>query len=310
MPGKEVFHSTELFHVYEMTRGYDPVLIVASVDERPVAKLLGVVRRSVRMFPPSIIKRCEVYGSGEYFDEEMDREELFGEMLDHLTNEALRKCFLIEFRNLENSLFGYKMFRKNKYFAINWLRVHNSLHSKHPYDRLNASRKRQINRAQKNGVTTEIAEKEEDIRNFALMLKRTYSSKIRKHFPDIDLFRLLAWQKPEKEMAKIFVVRYEGKIIGGSICMFSEKNAYLWFSGGLKKTYAFCYPGIMAVWAPMMYAYEKGYWHFEFMDAGLPFQKLGYRDFILRFGGMQSSTRRWFRFRWGWLNHLLYHLHI
>ena len=32
------------------------------------------------------------------------------------------KSFLIEFRNLENPLFGYKAFRKNNYFAINWLR--------------------------------------------------------------------------------------------------------------------------------------------------------------------------------------------
>ena len=49
---------------------------------------------------------------------------------------------------------------------------------------------------------------------------------------------------------------------------------------------------------------EEGYEHFEFMDAGLPFKKHGYREFILRFGGKQSSTRRWFRFRWKWLNNL------
>ncbi len=37
-----------------------------------------------------------------------------------------------------------------------------------------------------------------------------------------------------------------------------------------------------------------------------PFRKLyGYREFVLRFGGKQSSTRRWFLFRWEWLNKLL-----
>ncbi len=76
------------------------------------------------------------------------------------------------------------------------------------------------------------------------------------------------------------------------------------------KPYAFLYPGILSVWAPITYAYEKGYAHLEFMDAGLPFKKHGYRDFILRFGGKQSSTRRWFRFSWKWLNKLLCKFYI
>ena len=105
-----------------LTRGYEPLLIVAYIGNRPVGKLLAVIRKSVRLFPPAIIKRCEIYGTGEYFDEEQNKEDLFGEMLEHLTNEVLCKSFLIEFRNLENPLFGYKAFRKNNYFAINWLR--------------------------------------------------------------------------------------------------------------------------------------------------------------------------------------------
>ncbi len=227
LPGTNIFHSTELFHVFEMTRGYEPLLIVAYIGNRPVGKLLAVIRKSVRLFPPAIIKRCEIYGTGEYFDEEQNKEDLFGEILEHLTNEVLCKSFLIEFRNLENPLFGYKAFRKNNYFAINWLRVRNSLHSKAPYERLSMSRRRQINKAL-----------------------------------------------------------------------------------SMRKTYAFLYPGILSVWAPITYAYEKGYAHLEFMDAGLPFKKHGYRDFILRFGGKQSSTRRWFRFSWKWLNKLLCKFYI
>ena len=90
LPGTNIFHSTELFHVFEMTRGYEPLLIVAYIGNRPVGKLLAVIRKSVRLFPPAIIKRCEIYGTGEYFDEEQNKEDLFGEILEHLTNEANR----------------------------------------------------------------------------------------------------------------------------------------------------------------------------------------------------------------------------
>ena len=304
LAGKLLPHSSELFHVYARTPGYTPILIVASIEERPVAKLLSVIRRSVRLFPPSIIHRCEVYGTGEYFDDTLNREDLFGQMLEHLTQEVLKDCFLIEFRNLPTSLFGYKHFRRCNYFAMNWIRVYNSLHSMPPEERLDASRRRQINRALRLGVSTKIAETEEEQQAFLQMLKRNYSSKIRKHFPDLKLFHLLTNEYGEHETGKIFLVKYGEKIIGGSFCMYSGDTAYLCFSGGLRKSYAWLYPGVMAVWAAIQYAYKQGYSHLEFVDAGLPFAKTGYRNFILRFGGKQISTRRWFRFRWPWLNHM------
>ena len=40
LPGNNTFHSIELFHIYEATPGYTPLLIVASEAEKPVAKLL------------------------------------------------------------------------------------------------------------------------------------------------------------------------------------------------------------------------------------------------------------------------------
>ena len=76
------------------------------------------------------------------------------------------------------------------------------------------------------------------------------------------------------------------------------------------KSYPLQYPGILAVWKALQDAHQNGFRHMEFMDAGLPFKKHGYRDFVLRFGGKQSSTRRWFRFRWQWLNDLLIKIYV
>ena len=50
LPGNNTFHSIELFHIYEATPGYTPLLIVASEAEKPVAKLLAAVRKSARLF--------------------------------------------------------------------------------------------------------------------------------------------------------------------------------------------------------------------------------------------------------------------
>ena len=304
LPEQSLSNSSELFQVYGQTPGYTPILVVASIDETPIAKLQAVIRRSVRIFPPSLIKRCEIFGIGEYFNDTYSQEELFGLMLEHLTNEVLKDCFLIEFRNLPTALFGYKHFRRNGYFPINWIRVYNSLHNLSPEERLESKRKRQINRSFKYGVTLQEVQTEEDKKTFLQLLKLHYSSKLRKHFPDTKLFQLLTQGSTTGNISRIFTVKYKNRIIGGSFCMYSCDRAYLCFSFGLRKTFSWLHPNTMAIWAALIDAYQRGYPHFEFIDAGLPFQKVGYRNFILSFGGKQVSTRRWFRFRWEWINKL------
>lgn len=163
LPGKNAFHSKELFQIYEATPGYTPLLIVATEDGRPMARLLAAIRKAKKWLPSSLVKHCVVYSEGEFLDESLSTnkekaEEVFGDMLEHLTQEASRSCVLIEFRNLNNSMFGYRVFRANDYFPVNWLRVRNSLHSmKKTEDRFSPSRIRQIKKGLKNGAKVEEA---------------------------------------------------------------------------------------------------------------------------------------------------------
>lgn len=54
LPGTNTFHSTELFHIYEATPGYTPLLIVASENGVPVAKLLAAIRKVYAYFHPPL----------------------------------------------------------------------------------------------------------------------------------------------------------------------------------------------------------------------------------------------------------------
>ena len=308
LPGENTFHSTALFRIYEATPGYRPCLVVASAEGHPVGKLLAVVRRGGRSRIPNLLHRCEVFGTGDYFNEDSNssQEEIFEQLLKRVTEEALPESFMIEFRDISHPLFSYGAFCRNNYFPVSWLRVYNSLHSvSQVEERFSSSRIRQVKRGLKNGATVSEAHTAEEIEAFTSMLHANYSLKIRRHFPDRHFFKQLLMTAGAEGESRIFVVKYHGRIIGGSVCIYSGSTAYLWFSGGLRKSYALQYPGVLSVWKAMSDAKERGYEHFEFMDVGLPFQRHGYRDFVLRFGGKQVSTRRWFRFRWSWLNHLL-----
>lgn len=302
---KESFHSKELFDIYRDTPGYNPYLIVAYDDGMHVAHLLSVVRDNKRLFLHTLFRRCVIYGCGEYVDELKDKEKVFGIMLHKLNEEILRFSFLVEFRNLDDHKFGYKYFRENNYFPIYWMRVVNNLNAYDNLEKLfSSSRLRQVKKGLKNGATVDEAKTSQDVEVFSQTLHYIYSSHIRKHFPDKLFFYHLYQHCTKSHMAKLFLVHYKNKIIGGSVCIYSGGTAYLWFSGGMRKTYIRQYPGVLAVWKALTDAKLNGYDNFEFLDAGMPYKQMRYRDFILRYGGTQSSTRRWLRFRWKWLNDL------
>jgi energy-coupling factor transporter ATP-binding protein EcfA2 len=121
------------------------------------------------------------------------------------------------------------------------------------------------------------------------------------YIPDDVFFR----QMMDGNNARLFVTKYRGKVIGCSACAYSQGNAYLWYSAFRRKTYMHLHPDVLTIWDTIKDAYERGYQHMCFMDVGLPFSKNPFREFILRFGGKEQSTYRWFRFSIKWVNKLL-----
>lgn len=308
LPGTNVFHSTGLFQILEQTAHYHPMLMVAWEDGKPMGKMLSITRRN--SYLTGCCNKTYVYGTGEYFVPYTKAEEVFGEFLSYFTNRLQDNSSLLEFRNLEKPLFGYRYFRQNGYFPIRWLRIRNSIHHQ-PLDKWTSpSRKRQIARGLKNGAIMDIARDRKDVESFFNMMRKYYFSKIHRHIPELSFFLSLLTHPSGGDTGKIFIIRYKDKIIGGSVCLFSDDTAYLLFSAGMRKSYPLLHPGILAVWNAMIYSREHGYTHLEFIEGGLPFRKFTYRDFILRFGGRQISTRRWFRIKWKWLNRLLIYLYI
>ena len=308
LPGKNLFHSVELFHILEQTPGFRPLMVVAFEGSVPVGRLLCAARSIFSI--TDFFQKVVVYGNGEYFNTTRRSDEIFAEILSYLTTRFGDQVTFIEFRNIDEPLYAYRYFRTNGYFPIRWLRVQNSIHQ-NPVDKwMSASRKKHIQQALKYGAVLDTLKSEEDLQQFFKMLKHYYSSKISRYLPEFYFFHNLLEFKSEKEMGEIFTVKYKGKIIGGALCLFSDETAYLMVTGGLRKRYPMLHPNTLAVWNAMVYAHEKGYRHFEFFNAGLPFKKFGYRDFILRFGGKQFGTRRWYHVRWNWLNRLLIKFYV
>ncbi len=190
-------------------------------------------------------------------------------MLQRLTNEALRDSFSSSSATWKMPCSDTNLSRDNQYIAINWLRVRKLAAQRRKGGRAFQPVTYPANKERaQNGAQVREARTKEEILCFAQMLRHVYSSKIRRHFPASSSFSI---SKPvDKRQSKIFIVIYKEKIIGGSACIYSDDSAYLWFSGGMRKTYALQYPGILAVWKALDDAKQRGYRHLEFMDVGLP----------------------------------------
>lgn len=301
MTEKNFFHSSALFRIAEKTPGQKPVMaILMDGQERLTGHLLAIITLHGSVFPPLLYSHGRIYGTGEYTDG-IDKEQAFSLLLTAITKQLSHKmCLYIEFSDISTKMFGYRHFRHNGYFPIQWQEVHNSLHSMAPEKRISAKAEERIHRAYQHGASAKEAETVEEIDAFHRLLRNYFRLKHRRSVPAKEMFHLLA----EDNHSKTFITKYKGNVIGGCVCLYSENNAYLWYLASKKKTYHLLHPDAVTIWQAIKYAHDKGYDHIYFMDAGLPLKKSPFREFILQFGGKPVSKYRWFRCPFPWINKL------
>lgn len=297
------FHSSRLFEISRQASRQKPYMVVVTDSEgRLVSHMLGIVRYRTFLLPPFLLIHCRVLGEGVYYrDDTYPRDQLFGMMLEALTRLLNNRTLYIEVSNLRQKMTGYRQLKQQQYFPVNWMSIHNSLHSHAPEERITEKLQKRIDNARAKGVITNEVTGEEDFKAFSKLLRKHNLLKPKRYIPDDLFFRKIM----EGNDGRLFVTKYHQRIIGCSAVVYSEGNAYLWYSAFKRKSYMTVHPDVMTIWDAMQDCYQRGFQHMCFMDVGLPFSKNPFRDFILRFGGKEQSTFRWFRFSIRWVNRLL-----
>ena len=101
---------------------------------------------------------------------------------------------------------------------------------------------------------------------------------------------LFSWnffeQLHRTEHARFILTEYQGRIIGGTVCVELPNSAlYEWFACGEDGVYDHIYPSCYATYLGIKYAAESGCQIFDMMGAGKPDETYGVRDFKAKFGG-------------------------
>ena len=147
---------------------------------------------------------------------------------------------------------------------------------------MSEQRRRQVKKAISNGAIISEAQSEQEIRDWYQILQQLYREKVRTPLLSEEFF--LEFYR--KGWGKYLLVKHEGKVIGGMMCPILEGRAiYEWYVCGLDEDYREQYPSVMATYAAIEYAKDKGLPLFDFMGAGKPDANYGVRDFKKEFGG-------------------------
>ena len=265
------FHSTRLFQMTRETPRQKPYMVVVTNAEGEVlSHMLGIVRFRTFLFP--LLVHCRVLGEGVYYKESgarsLERDQLFGLMLEALTKALSNRTSYLEVSNLSQKMTGYKQLKQQHFFPVHWMSIHNSLHSHAPEERIGERLQKRIDNARLKGVTTNEVQTEDDFKAFSKLLRKHYFWKPRRYIPDDQFFRNIM----SSDDGRLFVTKYRQRVIGCAAIVYSEGNAYLWYSAFRRKSFIHVHPDVMTIWDAMQDCYQRGCDHMCFMDVGLPFQ--------------------------------------
>jgi hypothetical protein len=146
---------------------------------------------------------------------------------------------------------------------------------------MSESRRRQIRMSLDNGATWEECASSDDLQQLYSLLSDLYRREVKLPLPSFSFFRGMF----ETGFGKIFTVRHNGRIIGGSICpVLGGKAIYTFYYCGLKNYHRKIFPTHLALMAAIEYALQNGIGMVDFMGAGKPGRDYGVRDYKLKFG--------------------------
>ena len=158
MEDSNFFHSRRLMEIVEKTPRQKPYMVVTTDESgRVVSHLLGVMRFRPMWLPPFLLVHCRVLGEGVYPDSQYTADDLLEEMFTHLMHVMSNKTLYVEVSNLSKKMLGYRQLRQLGFYPVNWMSIHNSLHSHAPEERITPRLQKRIDTAHQRGVYTDVS---------------------------------------------------------------------------------------------------------------------------------------------------------
>ncbi len=280
-PSASFFQTPECYDFFDSLSFLKPFVYAVSENDTLVGVVCGYVI-SDGFFLKNYLSRRAIICSGPMLHPDISNQAL-SFLLNSIKKELKNKVIYLEFRNYVDYS-AYKTVFKAAGFEYH---KHLNFHIATPNEefalmQLNTTKRRDVKLTRKNGADWFETRSHIDLVDYYKLLEDLYKNKVKTPLFPFEFFEKLI-QLPH---GKLFVVKYEGKVIGGSVCVVLDgRILYEWFVCGLDGKAKNIFPSTVATWAAIQYAAQNGMSRFDMMGAGKPGDDYGVREFKSKFGG-------------------------
>ena len=285
-PRGNIFQTSDMAEVYRQTKNYDPISLAAvdSDSGKILAVLQAVVIREIGGLLGSFSARSVIQG-GPLFVEGKDGLEAVAELMEHYDDIVRKKVVYTQIRNMWNTQDVKTILQKAGYTHVEHLNylIDLSKDEKDLWSNLYKSRRNGITKSYRLGSSLEEFVDINSIETIYKQLQKTYShAKI--PLADITLFKSIVFKLVPKNMAKIWVAKYDDKVIGTIVTLTYKDTIYDWYAGSSREYLKLC-PNDILPWNVIEWGSKNQFNIFDFGGAGKPTESYGVREFKKQFGG-------------------------
>lgn len=277
----DIFQSDPFYDFLKGTGLLEPFRFSVFRKDREVGRIQGYIQKDGGFLKRYLSRRAIING-GPYFDEDITPEEI-GFLLRRCYSSLRNHVIYIESRNfrdygLYKSVFEGVGFQYEPHYDF----IINTSDPDLVDSRMGKSRKRDVKTSLKNGVSIVEKPSMNDLSAFYSILSDLYRRKVKTPlFP--ESFFLKLWKSP---FSKFILVKYQERIVGGTLCVYDDETVYEWFACGEDGIYKNVFPSTVATYYGIQFAVSNGFKRFDMMGAGAPGDGgYGVREFKAKFGG-------------------------
>jgi len=296
-PNGTVFQSYSMYLLFQESKNFKPIFIVAKSNGKIKGVLLAVIIKEYSSAIGFFSSRTVIYGGPLMDNSVSDTNNLLDQLLKELIHQVGKKSIFIQFRNFFDWGDQKTIFLSNGFTYLERLNyLVDTSSAKEVKTRMSNSKLRQVNKALKTGAKIIQPENLEQVNQFYDILYDLYKKKVKKPLPDKSFFESFYQESKKGQLGILLLVLFNNKVIGGILSpIIQNKTIYEWYICGLDKEYKNCYPSVLATWAAIDYATKNNIKYFDFMGVGVPDRDYGVRNFKQKFGGDMVSYGRYGR---------------
>jgi CelD/BcsL family acetyltransferase involved in cellulose biosynthesis len=284
-PAANIFHAPEMFRVFERTAGYRPGLWAAVDAEGHPQALLTPVEIAVLGGPlRRLTSRAVIYGSLLVAPGSVGCEALPPLLAAYRRDMGARVLFT-ELRNLSDTSAwrpaleaGSFVYEEHLNFLIDLNRPSETI-----WQAIRANARRNIQKAQREGVSVEEATEPTQVSAAYAILSEVYR-RLQVPLAAESLFRAAFDILGPVGMFKILLARVGDRDAGAMTLLLYGGTIIYWYTG-VDKAFSAYRVNDLLVWHALDWGSRNGYHTFDFGGAGKPDEEYGVRDFKAKFGG-------------------------